>query len=232
MFSDEVSYSYAFLTGILSFFSPCILPLIPAYFSLITGLSLDELIKPEQKSVRAKIFFSTLSYVLGFSVVFILMGASASYLGGLILTYKNWLRIIGGIIIIILGIHLCGLLKIDFLNIEKRIYVQNKNIHIFGVFIIGMAFAAGWTPCIGPVLSSILILASSKDTVSDGVILLSIYSLGLAIPFIILSLSIQYLLTFIAKAKKILKYINITAGILLIIIGVFLISNINIMYIL
>ncbi|MGB5993153.1 MAG: cytochrome c biogenesis protein CcdA [Desulfobacterales bacterium] len=225
MFTQTVSFPAAFVAGLLSFFSPCVLPLIPAYFTFITGFSIEELTEEYNSEIRKKVFFSTFLFVLGFSLVFILMGASASYLGGLMYTYKKLIRIIGGILIIILGIHLTGLIRIPGLDFEKRINLEKKPLHFFGTLIIGMAFGAGWSPCIGPLLGSILIVAGSQETVWQGVMLLGIYSAGLATPFIIISIFINFLLIFIKKASKVLKYVNVVAGVVLIVVGLILVSN-------
>jgi len=225
MFTQTVSFPAAFVAGLLSFFSPCVLPLIPAYFTFITGFSIEELTEEYNSEIRKKVFLSTVLFVLGFSLVFILMGASASYLGGLMYTYKKLIRIIGGILIIILGVHLTGLIRIPGLDFEKRIILEKKPLHFLGTLIIGMAFGAGWSPCIGPLLGSILIIAGSQETVWQGVILLGIYSTGLAIPFIIISIFINFLLIFIKKASKVLKYVNVVAGVVLIVVGLILVSN-------
>jgi cytochrome c-type biogenesis protein len=225
MFIQTVSYPAAFIAGLLSFFSPCVLPLIPAYFTFITGFSLEELTQARNTAIRKKVFLSTFSFVLGFSLVFISMGASASYLGGLMVTYKNWIRIIGGILIIILGIHLTGVIRIRGLDFEKRITMEKKPIHFLGSLVIGMAFGAGWSPCVGPLLGSILILAGSQGTLWQGVVLLAVYSAGLALPFILMSIFINFLLIFIGKASKVLKYVNMAAGVVLIVVGLILVSN-------
>jgi cytochrome c-type biogenesis protein len=225
MFTESISFPAAFIAGLLSFFSPCILPLIPAYFTFITGFSLEKLTQDENTEIRKKVVFSTLLFVLGFSFVFILMGASASYLGGLFFQYRKFIRITGGILIIVLGVHLTGLIRIPGLDIEKRIHLDQKPLHFLGTFIIGMAFGAGWSPCIGPLLGSILIVAGSQETVWQGTVLLGIYSAGLAIPFIIMSVFINFVLIFIKKAAKTIKYINAVAGILLIVMGLFLVAN-------
>ena len=225
MFTESISFPAAFIAGLLSFFSPCILPLIPAYFTFITGFSLEKLTQDENTEIRKKVVLSTLLFVFGFSFVFILMGASASYLGGLFFQYRKFIRITGGILIIVLGIHLTGLIRIPGLDIEKRIHLDQKPLHFLGTFIIGMAFGAGWSPCIGPLLGSILIVAGSQETVWQGTVLLGIYSAGLAIPFIIMSVFINFVLIFIKKAAKTIKYINAVAGILLIVMGLFLVAN-------
>ena len=224
MLTEAVSFPAAFLAGLLSFFSPCVLPLIPAYFTFITGYSLEELTEGNIE-IRKKVILSTISYVLGFSVVFILMGGSASYLGGFIYKYKNLIRIIGGVLIIILGMHLTGVFRIRSLEFEKRIQIKKKPIHFLGTFIIGMAFGAGWSPCIGPLLGSILIVAGSQETVGQGMVLLGVYSAGLALPFVIISVFINFLLIFMKRASRVLKYVNVVAGILLILVGLVLVTN-------
>jgi cytochrome c-type biogenesis protein len=225
MFTQTVSFSAAFIAGLLSFLSPCVLPLIPAYFSFITGFSIDELLGEHSKNIRKKVFFSTLAFVCGFSFVFILMGASASYIGNLIAAYKDYIRIIGGVIIILFGIHLTGWIHFRSLNIERRFHVQNRPLHFMGTFVIGMAFGAGWSPCIGPLLGSILVIASSEETVWKGIQLLALYSAGMAIPFILISIFINLLLEFLQRANRFIKYINRIAGILLILVGIFLLTD-------
>jgi len=222
---QDISYSAALVAGLFSFFSPCVLPLIPAYFTFITGFSLDELTQEPDTATRLKVVLSTIAYILGFSTVFIAMGASASLLGGVLFRFADQIRIIGAILIILLGIHLTGLFRFKLLDFEKKIHLQSKPLHFFGTFIIGMAFGAGWSPCIGPLLGSILIIAGSKETIMEGVLLLSVYSAGLGIPFLVLSLFVGALLTFLKKAVRVLKYVNTTAGVILIIAGILLITN-------
>lgn len=222
---EAISFPAAFIAGLLSFLSPCVLPLIPAYFTFITGLSLEELTENRNAEIRKKVFLSTISFVFGFSTVFILMGASASYLGGLMYKYRDLIRVVGGILIILLGVHLTGVIRIRGLEFEKRINLEKKPLHFLGTFIIGMAFGAGWTPCIGPLLGSILLIAGSQETVRQGIVLLGIYSAGLAIPFIIISVFINLLLKFIKKASRTVQYFNTVAGILLIVVGLILVTN-------
>jgi cytochrome c-type biogenesis protein len=225
MLSDPISYTAALGAGLLSFFSPCILPLIPAYFTFITGYSLEELTGEQPGAVRHKVVRSTIAYVLGFSLVFILMGASASYLGSLAFKYRDIIRIGGGIIIILLGLHLIGVLRWRGLDFERRLTLQTKPMHFMGTFLVGMAFGAGWSPCIGPLLGSVLVLAGNQQTVSQGVALLCVYSAGLAIPFLVLSVFINFLLRFIRKATRALKWFNAVAGILLILMGGLLLAD-------
>ncbi|MGB5986850.1 MAG: cytochrome c biogenesis protein CcdA [Desulfobacterales bacterium] len=213
------------MAGLLSFFSPCILPLIPAYFSFITGFSLEELTSEHAAGVRRKVILSTLLYVAGFTTVFVLLGASASFLGRFVQAYSQEIRIAGGALIILLGIHLTGLIKIPALNYEKRVQVSRKPLHWLGTFLVGMAFGAGWSPCIGPLLGSILIMAGNQDTVGQGMLLLTVYSAGLALPFILISCFINYLLKFLKKASRTLAYVHIVAGILLIFLGIALMTD-------
>jgi len=222
---EDVTYSIAFLYGLLSFFSPCVLPLIPSYFCVISGLSMEELTQSPKAALRRKIMLSTLAFVLGFSIVFTLLGASASYLGGLLAPHKNVIRILGGALIILFGLHLTGIVRIPWLQYEKRVRLQQRPLHLLGVMLVGMAFGAGWTPCIGPILGSLLVLANDKGTVDQGVRLLSIYSLGLSLPFILLSAGINYLLVFIKKATQVLRFANPVAGGLLLLTGILLIMD-------
>jgi cytochrome c-type biogenesis protein len=222
---EDVTYSMAFLYGLLSFFTGCVLPLIPSYFCIITGLSLEELTQAPKAALRRKIMLSTLAFVLGFSIVFILLGASASYLGGMVGPHKDIIRIVGGALIILFGLHLTGIVRIPWLQYEKRVRLQQRPLHLMGVLLVGMAFGAGWTPCIGPILGALLVLANDKGTVDQGMRLLGIYSLGLSLPFILLSAGINYLLVFIKKATKVLRYANPAAGALLLLTGILLILD-------
>lgn len=224
MFTENITYPAALLAGLLSFFSPCVLPLIPAYFSFITGLSLDEL-SESKTDTRKKIFLSTLFYVVGFSFIFILLGASASLLDGLAARYAFLIRYIGGGIIIIFGLHLLGVINIKALNFEKRIHMNERPLHLAGTFVVGMAFGAGWTPCIGPMLGSILIMAGHQDSITQGIVLLAVYSSGLAIPFLVLSVCINSILEFMKRSIRFIGVLNKTSGILLILIGVLLITD-------
>jgi cytochrome c-type biogenesis protein len=225
MFTQTVTYPAALTFGFLSFFSGCVLPLIPVYFTFITGYSLDQLTEAPTVAVRRKVIMSTLAFVLGFSTIFVLLGASASLVGGLVGGYKDVIRIAGGILILAMGLHLTGIVRIKGLDFEKRFHVQEKPLHLFGTFVVGMAFGAGWSPCIGPALGSILVIAANSDTVWQGIGLLSVYSLGLALPFLLLSVFIHLVLAFIKKANRLIRYVNVTAGILLLIMGALLLTN-------
>ena len=209
----------AFGAGLISFLSPCVLPLIPGYISYISGASLDELLANKKINLVPLILFT-----LGFSFVFIIFGAAASYLGQVLLQNSETLRILAGLIIIIFSLQLIGIINISFLNFEKKIYTK-KNNNIWFSFIIGMAFGFGWTPCIGPILGSILALASTEETVFKAIILLSFYSLGLAIPFILSGYLMQRFLMFSKNFKKNINLVTKGGGVILLITGVLILTN-------
>ncbi|MDB4185210.1 cytochrome c biogenesis protein CcdA [Candidatus Pelagibacter sp.] len=209
----------AFGAGLISFLSPCVLPLIPGYVSYISGASLDELLANKKINLVPLILFT-----LGFSFVFIIFGAAASYLGQVLLQNSETLRILAGLIIIIFSLQLIGIININFLNFEKKIYTK-KNNNIWFSFIIGMAFGFGWTPCIGPILGSILALASTEETVFKAIILLSFYSLGLAIPFILSGYLMQRFLMFSKNFKKNINLVTKSGGVILLITGVLILTN-------
>ncbi|MDA9108483.1 cytochrome c biogenesis protein CcdA [Candidatus Pelagibacter sp.] len=209
----------AFGAGLISFLSPCVLPLIPGYISYISGASLDELLANKKINLVPLILFT-----LGFSFVFILFGAAASYLGQVLLQNSETLRILAGLIIIIFSLQLIGIININFLNFEKKIYTK-KNNNIWFSFIIGMAFGFGWTPCIGPILGSILALASTEETVFKAIILLSFYSLGLAIPFILSGYLMQRFLMFSKNFRKNINLVTKSGGVILLITGVLILTN-------
>ena len=209
----------AFGAGLISFLSPCVLPLIPGYISFISGASLNELLANKKINIIPLILFT-----LGFSFVFIIFGAAASYLGQVLLQNSETLRIIAGLIIIIFSLQLIGIININFLNFEKKIYTQ-KNNNIWFSFIIGMAFGFGWTPCIGPILGSILALASTEETIYKAILLLSFYSLGLAIPFILSGYLMQKFLLFSKNFKRNINLVTKGGGIILLITGILILTN-------
>ena len=209
----------AFGAGLISFLSPCVLPLIPGYISYISGSTLENLIKNKNLNLLPIILFT-----LGFSVVFIIFGASATFLGKILLKNSFPLRIIAGLVIIIFSLHILGVFNINFLNYEKRLDAE-KNSNIFSSFLVGMAFAFGWTPCIGPILGSILILASTTESIYEGIMLLTFYSLGLAIPFILAGYAIQKFLLISKNIKQKMNIITKTGGVLLFLTGILIITN-------
>jgi len=205
--------------GLISFLSPCVLPLIPGYVSFVTGSSLNEILENKKINLLPLIIFS-----LGFSFVFIIFGATASFLGQILLQNSQILRLVAGSIIVIFSLQLIGVLNIKFLNIEKKFYTKKSN-NIFFVFIIGMAFGFGWTPCIGPILGSILALASTEETIYRAIILLSFYSLGLAIPFVLSGYLMQRFLLFSKNFKKNINLVTKGGGIILLITGILILTN-------
>jgi cytochrome c-type biogenesis protein len=225
MFGQSVSYSAAFAAGLLSFFSPCILPLVPAYFTFITGYSLEDLTEGDPKKIRGRVVLSTLAFVLGFSVIFILLGATASLAGSLMYRYQDALRIAGGVVVIVFGVHVSGLLRLKFLDVEKRLHLNKKPVHALGTFLVGMAFGAGWSPCVGPLLGGILALAATSQTLGQGMVLLTIYSAGVAIPFLLVSAFIHLVLAFVRRANRYLRYVNAAAGLLMVILGLLLVLD-------
>lgn len=211
----------AFGAGVLSFFSPCVLPIVPAYICFITGSSLEELTGSKQ-GVKS-ILPNAILFILGFSAVFVILGASATFLGSALFAKQRIIRIIGGIIVILFGLHISGLLNIRFLQAEKKLHLKNKPVNIPGSFLVGVAFGFGWTPCVGPILGSILILAATKETVAQGILLLSFYSLGLALPFLMVAIGIGWTLMVFSKIKRYFRVISIISGILLVTVGVWII---------
>ena len=209
----------AFVAGLISFLSPCVLPLIPGYISFISGQSLNELLQKKKINLLPLILFS-----LGFSTVFIIFGAAASLLGKILLQNSQTLRIVAGLVIILFSLQLIGIINIKFLNFEKKIYTKKSN-NIWFSFIIGMAFGFGWTPCIGPILGSILALASTEETIFRAIILLSFYSLGLAIPFILSGYLMQRFLMFSKNFKKNINFVSKIGGFILLVTGVLILTN-------
>mgnify|MGYP001179049394 FL=1 len=209
----------AFSAGLISFLSPCVLPLIPGYISYITGSSLNELI--EKKNVN---LIPIILFAVGFSIVFIIFGAASTFLGQVLLENSYELRIAAGLVIIIFSLHILGLINLKFLNYEKRIQT-NENNNFYSPILIGMAFAFGWTPCIGPILGSILALAATEESMSKGISLLILYSLGLALPFILSGYLIQKFLIFSKNFKKNITLISKIGGIILLITGILILTN-------
>ena len=209
----------AFGAGLISFLSPCVLPLIPGYISYISGSSLNELI--ENKNVN---LIPIILFTIGFSIVFIVFGAASTFLGQVLLQNSYELRLFAGLIIIILSLHIIGVINLKFLNYEKRIHT-NENNNFYSPILIGMAFAFGWTPCIGPILGSILALAATEESMSKGISLLILYSLGLALPFILSGYLIQKFLIFSKNFKKNITLISKIGGIILLITGILILTN-------
>lgn len=215
---DNVSFLVALSAGFASFLSPCVLPLVPAYVTYITGSVVNE---TDTNITKANALYKSLWFVTGFTLVFIIMAASISFLSGILIPDKSIFRQIGGILIIIFGIHITGIFRIKFLYVERRLLKLKKG----SPLLMGIAFAAGWTPCTGPILSAILIYAGSMDTLSKGVFLLIIYSLGLAIPFIITALTIERFIKHLNKYSKYFSVVSIISGIIMIAMGIIIFAN-------
>jgi cytochrome c-type biogenesis protein len=215
----EVSFAAALIAGLLSFVSPCVLPLVPAYISFMTGVSVDRLRTEKGNELGLDASLHSLFFVLGFSTVFVALGASASLVGQLLLANMELLSKIGGALIVIFGLHYMGLFKIGFLNMDARFNLQDKPPGLWGAYMIGLAFAFGWTPCVGPILAAILAMAGGLDSVWQGVMLLMVYSLGLGIPFILAGLAINSFLGFFTRVRVHLHKIEIISGLLLVVVG-------------
>jgi cytochrome c-type biogenesis protein len=214
----------AFVAGLVSFLSPCVLPLVPGYVSLISGASVDELKNAETRLTRTVLGHSIM-FILGFSVVFISLGAVATEIGQLTHEYFGILTKVAGVVIIIFGLHLIGIFKIKYLYADARMHSVKGGKSPVGAFVVGFAFAFGWTPCIGPILAGILALAASSSTVMKGILLLAVYSLGLAVPFLLTSLGIDRFLSFYGRFRRHLHAVEVLSGILLIVIGVLIFTR-------
>jgi cytochrome c-type biogenesis protein len=224
--NDNVTLIAAFAAGFLSFVSPCVLPLIPGYISFVSGVSVEEMKADATPATsRLQVFLTSLAFVIGFSLVFVALGASATAIGKFMFAKLPLLSKIAGVILIVFGLHTMGVFRLAFLETEKRVHSQRKPAGPLGAMLVGVAFAFGWTPCIGPILGGILAIAGSKNSVGEGILLLAVYSLGLGIPFLLTSLAINQ---FFGAAKKIRRYyhgIEVASGVLLIAIGVLIITG-------
>ena len=217
----EITFLGAFIAGFLSFASPCVLPLIPAYISFLGGASLNQLTQEGGIDITTQksVFYSAIAFVLGFSTVFISLGATATAISALIAQNSFLLSQIAGTIIVIFGLHYMGIFRISFLNFEKRFHLENKPVSLVGSYVLGLAFAFGWTPCVGPILASVLMVAASGDAVGYGVSLLSVYAAGLGIPFLIAAFAVKPFIKFLSRFRKQMQKIELTIGVLLIITG-------------
>jgi cytochrome c-type biogenesis protein len=226
---QNVTLFAAFIAGVLSFISPCVLPLIPGYLSFVSGVTLDEMrgtssvVAPANARRRAVVM--SLAFVLGFSLVFISLGASATALGTLLMEHLSILGKIAGVVIILFGLHMMGALRIGWLYSEKRMQTSGKPAGFFGAMLVGIAFAFGWTPCIGPILAAILAVAATQESVGEGVKLLAVYSAGLGVPFIATSLAINKFFAASARLRKHYHAIEVVSGVLLVAVGVLIFTN-------
>jgi cytochrome c-type biogenesis protein len=223
---DNVSVFYAFAAGLVSFLSPCVLPLVPGYISIISGSSLDQL-KAQEKdsSLFRTVLMNSIMFIIGFSITFVMLGATASWLGQLLLSHRDLFSKLAGLLLIVFGIHLTGIFKINLLYRDKRFHNVQKPRGLLGALVLGLAFAFGWTPCIGPILASIMAIATTKDTVTQGMFLLAVYSAGLGIPFLLTSLALNKFLSFYGRFKKHFHAVELVSGVLVIAVGVLILTG-------
>ena len=220
MQSTSLGITISFTAGLLSFLSPCVLPLIPSYVSFITGLSLDDV----QRSRRITLIHSLL-FIAGFTIVFLLLGATATVLGQVLLRQRDWVGRIGGVLVIVLGLYLLGVFNIGALATERRVHIATKPLGYLGTLLVGMAFAAGWTPCIGPILGGVLTYTASSADLNRGLVLLFAYSLGLAVPFLLAALMIDRFMELFQRYRGALIWMSRISGILLIAVGLLMITG-------
>ena len=227
MMTNEVTIPLAFLGGVLSFISPCVLPLVPSYISFVTGISFEELTGDNDKELKKVILVNSLMFIAGFSTVFVvILGSSAQLFGSLFMEYQDIVRKIGGLVIILLGIHIIGLINFNILQRDKRLhFFREKPTGLLGSFLVGIGFAAGWTPCIGPILSAIFAVAATSENPWSGTLLFIAYSAGLAIPFLLTSLGVNTFLKHFNKLKKHMRIVSIVTGLFLIVTGVLIFFN-------
>lgn len=220
---SEVSIIMSFTAGVLSFLSPCILPLFPSYITYITGKSFEELKDPgSAANIRKPVVLHSLFFILGFTVIFVLLGTTFSYLGSFFGIKRIWLERIGGIVIVLFGLHILGAFNLGFLNLEKKFVFAKRGIGYWPSFLVGMAFGVGWTPCVGPILSSILIYASTLESLPRAAVLLCFYSMGLGVPFFIASIAVNQFLFMFNRFKAFMRFVPVVTGIFLIFIGALL----------
>ncbi len=212
----------AFFAGLVSFLSPCVLPLVPGYVSMISGAGIEELKSPQGQLMR-RVMMNSIGFILGFSVVFITLGAVSTGIGQLAAQFKHTLSIVAGIVVIIFGLHLTGIFQIKWLLQDTRLHNVKGNSTLIGAFVVGFAFAFGWTPCLGPILSLILGFASQEDTLIKGILLLAVYSLGLAVPFLLTSLLMERFLKFYSRFRSYMHALEVFSGGIMIALGVLLV---------
>jgi len=223
--TTHITAGIAFLAGLVSFVSPCVLPLVPAYLSLLTGESLEELKAEAAPAARAQTIGHAVAFVAGFSFVFVTLGLTASALGGVLATHRTLIAQIGGVVVVILGLHMMGMIRIPFLMMDKRAHVQRQGRRtVWTSLVVGMAFAAGWSPCIGPILAGILAIASQQRN-GEAAILLGAYSLGLAVPFLLAAGAIGAVLPALTRIKRFLPAVEFAAGAFLIVVGFVLVND-------
>lgn len=218
----NVGIPAAFAAGLVSFLSPCVLPLVPGYVSLISGVGVEEL-KAQETAVLRKVMLNSVAFVLGFSMVFVVLGALSTEVGQIAAQYKSVLAQVAGVLVIVFGLHLTGILRIKALYADKRLHNVKGGNTPWGAFVIGFAFAFGWTPCVGPILSGILVIAAAQNSVGKGILLLTVYSLGLAVPFLLTALGIERFMKFYTGFRRHMHVVEVASGALLIVLGILLV---------
>ncbi len=223
--AEPLTFGVAFSAGLVSFLSPCVLPLFPSYVSFVTGMSVDRLSSELLVAERVRVLLHSLAFIAGFTVIFVSLGASFSAAGQFLLDYRDWIRIAGGVLIALFGLYIAGLLKWAVLDRTRQVQVRTKPAGFLGSLAVGMTFAIGWTPCVGPILGSILTLASTEKTVNQGVWLLLAYSAGLGVPFLVFSMALGGFLRFFKRYRPLIPIVERTAGVLLVVVGVLVATN-------
>ena len=225
MESIDIGIIAAFFAGTISFLSPCVLPLVPGYISIVSGISLDQLQAEQDPAIKRTVVLNSVVFILGFSLTFIALGASATVIGQAVMQYSSVLYRIAGLLIIVFGLHLIGIIKIPFLYRDTRFHSTTKPRGMIGAFVLGLAFAFGWSPCLGPILAGILTYAASRETAYSGMGLLAVYSAGLGLPFLLTSLGINRFLGFYGRFKHHLRKVEIASGVLVVVIGLLIFTN-------
>jgi len=222
----DLNIFVAFTAGLFSFLSPCVLPLIPSYLSFVSGVSLEEMRAGQMKgSVRRQVVLNSLAFIFGFYLVFVSLGASASLLGSLFLSYRSFIRIMGGILIMLVGVYLMGFFKIAMLERYFQFNLKGKPAGYLGSVLVGITFAVAWTPCVGPILGAILMLAGTSTEIESGVLLLSTYAAGLALPFFLSALALNSFFQFSQSFRRYIKAVHVAAGFLLVVMGILLLTD-------
>jgi len=218
--SGQLGLLIAFSAGLLSFLSPCVLPLVPSYVTFITGMTLEDLQQTKRETI-----LHAITFVLGFSLIFLALGAGATVFGQLMLRYRDWISRIGGVLIIVFGLYMLGAFNLSFLMKDTRLHLSNKPIGYFGTLVVGIAFGAGWSPCIGPILGAILTMAANEADLQRGLVLLAAYSAGLAVPFLLAALMVDRFLKVFARFRHRMVWVNRISGTLLVLVGILMVSD-------
>jgi cytochrome c-type biogenesis protein len=222
MDGESLGLTISFTAGLLSFLSPCVLPLIPSYVTFITGMSLED---AQAHDARRTALVHSLLFIAGFSAIFILLGATATAVGRVLLAYEEWITRIGGALIVVFGLYMLGVFTPSFLSTERRVHLANKPVGYLGTVLVGIAFGAGWTPCLGPILGSILTLAAPSGDLGRGILHLSLYSLGLAVPFLLSALLLRHFMTFFTRFRTKMVWVMRIAGALMVLVGLLLVTD-------